>query len=199
MHDLNHPQATTYIYTCPLRKLYEARASGEPSIKLSVYSVPDLSRPTFKDATSQKFKPIKTGESFGPSWSTHWFRVQITLDKDIRDKNHLEFHWDSNSEALVWSEDGVPLQGLTGGGERVEWILPKGYRDGKEHTFYVEMACNGMFGNPKGGDTIQPPQEDRYFKLSRAEVVAVNLEARALKIDFWIIGGEYSLLESGTD
>lgn len=114
----------------------------------------------------------------------------MTLPKDIRDKKHLEFHWDSNSEGLVWSEDGEPLQGLTGGGERVEWILPEKFRDGKEHTFYVEMACNGMFGNAMGGDTIQPPKEDRYFKLSKAEVVAVNLQARALKIDFWIIGGK---------
>jgi len=175
-----------------IRKLYEAHASGEPSVKLSVYSPPDLTRPTFEDATSHKFKPTKTGESFGPSWSTHWFKVQLTLPKDIKDKKHLEFHWDSNSEGLVWSQDGEPLQGLTGGGERVEWILPKAFRDGREHIFYVEMACNGMFGNPMGGDTIQPPQVDRYFKLSKAEVVAVNLQARALLIDFWIIGGKFS-------
>jgi len=55
------------------------------------------------------------------------------------------------------------------------------------------MACNGMFGNPKGGDTIQPPDMDRYFKLEKVEVAAVNLEARGLFIDFWIIGGELNI------
>lgn len=85
------------------------------------------------------------------------------------------------------------MQGLTGGGEREEWILPDAFRDGKEHTFYIEMACNGMFGNPKGGDTIQPPDMDKYFKLEKAEVVAVNLEARGLFIDFWIIGGAWNM------
>lgn len=83
----------------------------------------------------------------------------------------------------------MPLQGLTGSGERVEWILPEEYRDGKEHTFYIEMACNGMFGVGKNGDQIQPPDMGRYFRLKQAEVVAVHLDARALKTDFWIIGG----------
>lgn len=81
------------------------------------------------------------------------------------------------------------MQGLTGGGERVEWVLPDAWRDGKEHIFYIEMACNGMFGNPTGGDTIQPPDPNRQFQLAVADIVAVNLAARALFVDFWIIGG----------
>lgn len=101
---------------------------------------------------------------------------------------HLEFHWDANNEGLVWSEDGTPLQGLTGGGERIEWVLPNSFRDGKEHTFYIEMACNKMFGNAPGGDSIQPPDPNHYYTLNTARITAVNLEARALYIDFWIIG-----------
>src|SRR5689334_3660919 len=113
----------------------------------SVYSPPNLSRPTFEQATSKHFKPAHLGDSFGPSWSTHWFKIELTVPKDMLHGEHLEFHWDANNEGLVWSEDGKPLQGLTGGDERVEWILPKSWRDGKEHTFYIEMACNKMFGN----------------------------------------------------
>ncbi|KAI9728838.1 MAG: Glycoside hydrolase, 38 vacuolar alpha mannosidase [Cirrosporium novae-zelandiae] len=171
-----------------LSKMYEGRASGGDSVKLSVYSPPDLTRPTFKDATSHSFKATKVGESFGPSWSTHWFKVQLKVPQDLLKKKQLELHWDANNEGMVWTEDGVPLQGLTGGGERVEWVLPKNFRDGKEHTFYIEMACNGMFGNAPGGDSIQPPNPNKYFKLAKADIVAVNLEARQLSIDFWIIG-----------
>ena len=100
----------------------------------------------------------------------------------------LEFHWDANNEGMVWSEDGIPLQGLTGGGERTEWILPESFRDGKAHTFYIEMACNKMFGNAPGGDSIQPPRKDHYFTLHTARIASVNLQARALYIDFWIVG-----------
>ena len=110
----------------------------------------------------------------------------------MREKERLEFHWDANNEGLIWTEDGHPLQGLTGGGERIEWIIPDAWRDGKEHLFYIEMACNGMFGNAPGGDTIQPPREDKAYTLTKAQLTAVNLEARALFYDFWIIGGELS-------
>lgn len=103
--------------------------------------------------------------------------------------DHLEFHWNSNSEALVWSERGEPLQGLTGGGEREEWILPQQWKDGKEHVFYVEMACNVMFGNAIGKDIIQPPPPDKYFKLEKAQIVAVNQDARQLLFDFRIMRG----------
>ncbi|EYE99227.1 alpha-mannosidase [Aspergillus ruber CBS 135680] len=169
-------------------KFFEAITTDTDHINLSVYSVPNLARPTFADATSHPFTPTQTGASFGPSWSTHWFRIRLTVPRDMRDKEHLEFHWDANNEGLVWSEDGRPLQGLTGGGERIEWVIPDAWRDGKEHVFYIEMACNGMFGNAPGGDSIQPPSEDRYYKLETARIVAVNLEARGLNYDFWIIG-----------
>ena len=114
--------------------------------------------------------------------------MHLTVPSSLAKKDHIELQWDANNEGLVWNEDGEPQQGLTGGGERTEWILPDKYRDGKEHVFYIEMACNAMFGNAPGGDSIQPPQPDKYFQLHTADIVAINLDARALKVDFWIIG-----------
>lgn len=168
--------------------MYEGKASGHPHVKLSVWDAPGQTRPTFKDATSHEFKPTTVGQAFGPSWTTHWFKVQLTVPSNLLKSDLLELHWDANNEGLVWTEDGNPLQGLTGGGERVEWILPKKFRDGKEHTIYIEMACNGMFGNAPGGDSIQPPDPNKYFQLVQAEIVAVNVEARQLWIDIWVIG-----------
>ncbi|KAB5563455.1 glycosyl hydrolase family 38 domain-containing protein [Coniochaeta sp. 2T2.1] len=170
--------------------MYEGKVSGEPHVKLSVWDAPDLSRPTFKEATSKdnEYKKTEVGAWFGPAWSTHWFKVLLTVPSELKDKELLELHWDANNEGLVWTEDGKPLQGLTGGNERVEWILPDSFCDGKEHTLYIEMACNGMFGNAPGGDSIQPPDPNKYFQLSRAEIVAVNPDARQLFIDMWIIG-----------
>lgn len=165
----------------------EGIASGHPHVRLWTWPAPDLERPTFADAVKNEFKKTSVGASFGPSWSTHWFRVELTVPEELRKKELLEFHWDGNNEGLVWSEDGEPLQGLTGGGERVEWLIPESFRDGKTHTFYVEMACNGMFGNANG-DSIQPPNPNRYFQLAKADIVAVNNAARQLYIDIWIIG-----------
>ncbi|KAK2788079.1 Glycoside hydrolase, 38 vacuolar alpha mannosidase [Onygenales sp. PD_12] len=169
-------------------KYYEATNDDEEHVKLSVYSVPDLARPSFEEATSHEFKPTKRGASFGPSWSTHWFKIQLTIPENMRQKERLEFHWDANNEGMVWTDDGHPLQGLTGGGERTEWIIPDSFRDGKPHIFYIEMACNGMFGNAPGGDSIQPPNPNKSYQLHTARITAVNLQARALYYDFWMIG-----------
>ena len=166
----------------------EGVASGEPHVKLSVWDAPGQSRPSFKEATSHEFKPSHIGAWFGPSWSTHWFKVVLTVPAELRHKQLLELHWDANNEGMVWTEDGRPLQGLTGGGERVEWVLPDSFRDGRAHTIYIEMACNGMFGNAPGGDSIQPPDPNKFFQLRQADIVAVNSDARQLFIDFWIIG-----------
>ncbi|KAL8774723.1 MAG: hypothetical protein Q9209_000662 [Squamulea sp. 1 TL-2023] len=167
--------------------MYEGRATGDEYVKLQVYSPPELTRPTFEEATSHEFKDTHVGASFGPSWSTHWIKITLKVPQELQKKRHLELHWDADNEGLIWTDDGEPLQGLSGGGERIEWVLPDGFRDGKPHTFYIEMACNAMFGNAIG-DTIQPPNPNRYFQLKLADIVAVNLEARALFVDFWIIG-----------
>ena len=118
------------------------------------------------------------------------------MPQTLAQHDYLEFHWNSNSEALVWSEHGEPLQGLTGGGEQVsgggvreEWILPQQWKDGKEHVFYIEMACNTMFGNAAHDDIIQPPPPDKYFQLQKADIVAVNQDARQLLFDFRILRG----------
>ena len=174
--------------THEISKIYRGLAEDHHNVKLSVYSPPNLARPTFKDATSHTFKSTKTGEWFGPAWSTHWFKIQLTIPKSMLKSKHLEFEWDANNEGMVWTEDGNPLQGLTGGGDRTEWIIPSAWRDGKAHTFYIEMACNGMFGNAPGGDTIQPPDPDKYYQLSTARICDVNLPTRELFIDYQIIG-----------
>lgn len=157
-------------------------------VKIFVWSAPGQSRPEFSDAVSGYFKLAKIGDNYGPSWTTHWFRIQLTVPSLLLNEERLEFHWDSEGEAMVWTEDGKPLQGLTPG-ERTNWILPENFRDGKEHTFFIEMACNGMFGNPRNGDAVLPPDEDRRFTLKLARLVAVNMLARALYFDYCTISG----------
>ncbi|GAB7363842.1 hypothetical protein MBLNU230_g4407t1 [Neophaeotheca triangularis] len=172
-------------------KLHDGRLSDDKHIKLHVWDAPGLTRPTFEEATSEKneYRKTQKGQAFGPSWSTHWFKVQFNLPYEWTYKPQVELHWDAGNEGMVWSEDGRPLQGLTGNGERIEWIVPLEMRDfDKEHTIYIEMACNGMFGNPSHGDTIQPPDPNRYFQLKEADLVSVDLEARGLYYDFWVIG-----------
>lgn len=187
----NIPDCSLFTYSPPSisRSLYNAKVSGTPHVQLSVWDAPNLERPTFKEATSHKFKETHVGTSFGPAWSTHWFKVVLQVPSKIADDELLEFHWDAHNEGLIWSEDGKPIQGLTGNDERIEWVLPKAFRDGEEHVIYIEMACNGMFGAaPDGVPNILPPDPNKRFTLSKAEIVSVNYQARMLHIDMWELG-----------
>ncbi|KAI8300404.1 Alpha-mannosidase [Colletotrichum sp. SAR11_59] len=181
-----------------LSMLHLAVCSEPPNLQLSVWDSPGTSRPSFSEATAQTndFRKTQIGDSFGPSWSTHWFRVEIAIPEEMRQMEHLELHWDCSNEATVWTAQGEPLQGLTGRGERIEWIIPEAFKDGDMHTVFIEMACNGIFGNAAGdpifknnanGDAIQPPDPNKYFVLAKAEIVAVDVQARKLHTDIEVI------------
>lgn len=77
---------------------------------------------------------------------------------------------------MVYSVDGTPLQGMhaffwpptladlytgltggAGGDRRVEHIIPMDARKKGIYEIVIESTCNGMFGVPWNGDTIEPP------------------------------------------
>jgi alpha-mannosidase len=157
---------------------------------LGVYHVPDLKRPLFKDVIvpGPKFEEAKIGDEFGPSWSTHWFKVEIKVPKEWSSEKVI-FNWNCGNEGLIFSTEGDALVGLSAG-DRQEWTLPKRFLDGSWHTFYIETSCNALFGNaPNNGFGIAPPIPDKYYTLKTARLVLPNYEARSLKRDFETIAG----------
>src|SRR5271167_3103552 len=55
-------------------------------ILMVVASPPGLSRPPFHEAIQLPFRTCGKGESFGPSWSTHWFRITLKIPKHFLEK-----------------------------------------------------------------------------------------------------------------
>ncbi|CAN6638477.1 alpha-mannosidase [Trichomonascus vanleenenianus] len=159
------------------------RTDNKDNVKLEVYSVPGLARPKFKEVMEKaKWKDARKGQSFGPTWSTHWFRIHIRVPWDWRRADQVIFNWDSGDEGFIFTEEGHAVVGLSGQ-ERKEWIVPHDWQmDGKWHLFYIETSCNQMTG------AGSPPDPNKYFRLNRADLVWPNLEARALYIDFWLLG-----------
>ncbi|EJT75640.1 hypothetical protein GGTG_05573 [Gaeumannomyces tritici R3-111a-1] len=179
--------------------LHDHVFAGPPHLRISVWSCLGLTRPTFAEATgpANRYREARVGDSFGPSWSTHWFRLEMALPAELRAAEHVELRWDAGNEGTVWSASGDILHGLTGRGDRAEWVVP--FRDGEAHVVYVEMACNAMFGNAPGdnpvfkangdggGDSILPPDPNKRFVLAKAELVSVFLPARRLYSDMHVI------------
>lgn len=164
-------------------KLYIDRAP----VKLSVYHAPD--RITYAEALAQEYRPASVGQSFGPFWSTHWFRVENSIPAAWAGKE-VHFLWDSSSEAEVW-QDGKPLQGLTGSENayssdaiRPEFVLSKHACGGESFTLMVEMAVNHLFGL---GSNPDPARLANVGVLRQAEIAVFDHEAWNLFWDFRVI------------
>lgn len=78
---------------------------------------------------------------------------------------------------MIFTSDGEPLQGITGGyggDRRVEFILPPEARRAGKFDFVIESTCNGMFGVPLTGDTIDPP-DVCFGSLTPRDLIAHQL------------------------
>lgn len=133
-----------------------------------------------------KFREARKGQAFGPSWSTTWFKVELKVPKEWRDsQEQLAFQWDCENEGIVIDPETLIPKTAFSGGERTEYLLPA-IQDGR-HYFYIEAGNNGMFGCGNGSQ-INPPDDNRIFTLRIADLVRPDWEARALRIDFWMLG-----------
>lgn len=167
--------------------MFTERLDGPEYVKLKVWSAPNGSKPTFEEATQQKFRTAKKGESFGPSWTNHWWQVHITIPPHFAQYERVQLEFDPGCEAMIYRLDGSVVQGITGGfgiDRRVEFIIPPADRAAGECEIIIESSCNGMFGVPWNGDTIAPPDMNRYFRLASADLVVPNQEAWRLFWDF---------------
>ncbi|KAJ7761441.1 hypothetical protein B0H16DRAFT_1811281, partial [Mycena metata] len=121
--------------------LYKRIEEGEGYVQMRVWSAPGLTKPSFAEALSHRadFKPAEKGDSFGPSWTNHWWLVHL----------RVTFEFDPGCEAMIFDTDGTPLQGITGGyggDRRVEYIIPPEAVAKGAHDLVIESSCNGLFG-----------------------------------------------------
>uniref|UniRef100_A0A8C8EAX0 alpha-mannosidase n=1 Tax=Otus sunia TaxID=257818 RepID=A0A8C8EAX0_9STRI len=155
-----------------------------PLVSLSCFQTPQ--RIPYDEAVRQEFRPAKVGDSFGPTWETCWFKVELSIPPAWAGRE-VHFVWESDGEGMVW-RDAQPVQGLTKEGEKTSYILTRSMKEPEPRslTLYVELACNGLFGAGKGS-MIAPPDPDRRFTLSKAELVVFNRDVYELLMDLEIL------------
>uniref|UniRef100_A0A8C3MFV5 alpha-mannosidase n=1 Tax=Geospiza parvula TaxID=87175 RepID=A0A8C3MFV5_GEOPR len=172
----------TYFTDCNLRgRLFGDRC---PAASLSCFQTPR--RIPYEEAVAQEFGPAQVGESFGPTWETCWFKVELSIPPAWAGRE-VHFVWESDGEGMVW-RDAQPVQGLTKEGEKTSYILTRSLKESEPHslTLYVELACNGLFGAGQGS-MIAPPDPDRRVTLSKAELVVFNRDVYELLMDLEIL------------
>ena len=117
---------------------------------------------------------------------SNFFPFQSSLIQAARYGVHVGRHQlilNGVYKAMIFTTDGTPVQGVSlgccnmilivvtgitggyGGDRRVEYIIPLGDRKKGSYDFVIEQSCNGMFGVPFSGDTIDPPDMNRYYQV----------------------------------
>ncbi|CAG0889167.1 unnamed protein product [Darwinula stevensoni] len=138
--------------------------------------------------------PVEIGHSFGPTWSTHWFKVDHgcpTVVVEIPEEwkgEEVHLCWDSGSEALLFSSEGFPLQGLSSQHrDRRHYVMSKNHDPsaGYRREYYIEMACNGDFG--AGAFQIGPPDEEKTYQLRTVELRVFDNVAFGLMMDLEVM------------
>uniref|UniRef100_A0A8C9PYQ0 alpha-mannosidase n=1 Tax=Spermophilus dauricus TaxID=99837 RepID=A0A8C9PYQ0_SPEDA len=173
-----------YFTDCNLR----GRLFGDscPVASLSRFLTPE--RLAYQEAVQQDFSPAHVGDTFGPTWWTCWFRVELNIPEAwVGQEVHL--CWESDGEGLVW-RDGEPVQGLTKEGEKTSYVLTNklGEGDPRSLTLYVEVACNGLLGAGKGS-MIAAPDLEKTFRLNRAELAVFHQDVHKLLVDLELLLG----------
>ncbi|XP_053512866.1 alpha-mannosidase 2C1 isoform X4 [Artibeus jamaicensis] len=173
-----------YFTDCNLR----GRLFGDscPVASLSSFLTPE--RLSYQEAVQQDFRPAQVGDSFGPTWWTCWFRVELTIPEAwVGQEVHLR--WESDGEGLVW-RDGEPVQGLTKEGDKTSYVLTDklGEGDPRSLILYVEVACNGLLGAGKGS-MIAAPDPEKMFQVSRAELALFHRDVYKLLLDLELLLG----------
>ncbi|XP_052044223.1 alpha-mannosidase 2C1 isoform X1 [Apodemus sylvaticus] len=172
-----------YFTDCNLR----GRLFGDSCpVTLSSFLTPE--RLPYEKAVQQNFSPAQVGDSFGPTWWTCWFRVELIIP-EVWVGQEVHLCWESDGESLVW-RDGEPVQGLTKEGEKTSYVLSERLRatDPRSLTLYVEVACNGLLGAGKGS-MIAAPDPEKMFQLSQAKLAVFHRDVHNLLVDLELLLG----------
>ena len=149
----------------------------------------------FESRLNGEFKPIKEGERWGETWDSAWFRLQGTIPDGWQGRKivaQLEF----NGEAMVFSNSGVPLQGLTNGSvfkenfAREIFPVSDSCRGGEQIELWVEAAANQIFGVALEADPPKNcPTRYGYYegKMNRARLCVFDSEMWHFMLDFEVL------------
>ncbi len=165
-------------------------------VRLNHFAAPG--RIPFDEAPRGEFNEIKPGMRFWPLWSTHWLKVEGIIPP-AWEGQEVHFLFDSACEAMIWSPDGIPQQGLTGSFSswmdeciRKDFRLAERAAGGEAVDLFVEVAVNGLFGVD-----IQIYNQVLGY-LRQAEIAVFDRQAWDLYWDFKVIADMARLLPANS-
>jgi len=155
----------------------------------------------FGQRLNGKFGEIREGEVWGRNWENAWFHLLATVPKLWQGKPvvaQLNF----TGEGLVYSPDGLSLQGLSSGSVFEQGFLRDrlplfgSCQGGEAVELWVQTAAHSLFGLQLDRDPL-PDSDSRYgqfeAKLDRARLCVFEPELWHLALDVEVL---FSLMQS---
>ncbi|MYW07086.1 alpha-mannosidase [Streptomyces sp. SID2563] len=109
------------------------------------------------------YEPVRTGDLWGPAWSTTWFRISGTVPagwagqrvEAVLDLGFGTTQPGFSAEGLVYRPDGSPVKALN---PRNAWLpITERAEGGEEFVYYIEAAANPViFDSGSGSDPFVP-------------------------------------------
>ncbi|MGW6719766.1 glycoside hydrolase family 38 N-terminal domain-containing protein [Streptomyces sp. NPDC054995] len=144
-------------------------------LEVSAHHVPGEPVPV-PDGIAGPYRPIAPGASWGPAWSTTWFRVRGTVPQDwagerveaVLDLGFGATQPGFSAEGLVYRPDGTPVKALN---PRNTWLLiAERAQGGEDFEFHIEAAANPLIFDPDAaGDPFVPTRAGDVAPWLRAE------------------------------
>lgn len=135
---------------------------------------------SYEKRTSGIRKTIGKDEKWGDLWDCAWFHFTGRVPEEARGKKTV-LKIDLSGEALVYDENGVPMQGLTsvtdsfdallGSPAKTTLILSENAAGGEAIDLWADAGCNDLFGRFQTGT------------LRRADISVCNEPLRMLWYD----------------
>lgn len=136
---------------------------------------------TAEEAAAREFCSIATPWSWGPKWSTAWFRIRGEMPQAWKGKS-VALRFSSGTEALLWRVDArsaTPATALQGFDvNRDAYHLAEPANGGERIDALIEAACNHPFG--AGGFEWDPAEvharwaSEHPGRFERCEVAVLD-------------------------
>ncbi len=146
---------------------------------------------SFADKDKYEFKPVKKGDVWGNNWQCAWFHLTGKVPADWTGEKIIA-HLSIGGEALAFTHDGMPLQGITNNSiflaDFVNDCLPlyDSAKGGEKVELWLDAGANGYAGmemsNHPRLDTDKP-EGQTIAKANYLELCTVDEIVRELSID----------------
>lgn len=144
---------------------------------------------SFVDKDKYELKPIKQGATWGTQWQCAWFYLTGNIPAEWAGEN-IVANLSVGGEALVFSTDGVPLQGVTNGSifwpSFVNEFLPlyDSAQGGEQVELWLDAGANDYFGMKMSHHPRLDTNEPQGKTIAQAEILQLCIADE----DVWQLG-----------